>query len=209
MKEQESITFDRFFDPNYVNLLWKRKRGFIMRESFKKLYGGKNYKLVQEYYELYYVALIKHCPDDKVKELLKEYKNDLENKFFLIIYKYMFAPGPKRNKIINEILIRRALEELFFFTDLTVSVFVGNTNDLTKMIKRVKEMSGKKLTDTNREKYMLVLNKQKELLQRHGSCHKSSLPAAICIVYGNKISPKELKSIAESIRYHKGKGNIE
>lgn len=107
------------------------------------------------------------------------------------------------------------IDEVFLMPNLVLSAFEPSLENyknklesLKPKIKRADKMTGKKLTQKKKKEYIEILNKQKDLTKIYGrNSQVSSLTNAIRSI--KKYLPKnKIKSIAGSIKYHQGKGNL-
>ncbi len=199
-----------------LNPLFDQWKILLANEEMRKELENNKTKIRDVFYSIVFERIVNDeramktleiVNDAKKKEGGKLTEDDLPVEYQSIIIK---AGMREFIEIINEMFeIPRLILTTFQKTSSEFkSTLVCLKKKYNKDHKRALVMTGKKLKEKDKMKYLKVLEKQKELISIHGrSSRKSLLPSAIRAEH-KLLSPKKINSMYRTIRYHQEKGNL-
>ena len=184
----------------------------------KNIFTNAEILIIKKHFEKFYKLIMGVCSNDNTRQLLKNYRKELLNKYLqdiTLIFsddslhcKLLKTDIVKNNKNNRINVIMMGITHLFFYADLMIAFVTGKEGEIKSKLERRDIMTGKKLSQKKKDYYLNILNKQKEMIDKEGvSNQKSSLTNAVRMS-DMSLPERRIKSIAETIRYHQKIGNL-
>jgi len=206
----EEIKFEdvsiEFSNPSNAVEMYKFQKDF-----YKRIFGDDApYKKVRKTFNKYFNNLIAIATKENATIL-----RNLKNQLFLYyssnyINQLAFYPQKNNRDCVESKDIRILKFENFLMADtifmnLPFNVVNIKPSELKKMINRVFDMSGRKLSAKKRKMYLEIIEIQKDLKKKHGDRSQSaSLKNAVrnySKKYKKLFEEKKIESISKSIKY--------